>query len=86
MDVRFKAKFRTDSAFKAKFRTEGNLSAGFGNVYEIHTDDYNDLINKPTINAVTVEGHKTGPDYRLQNKMEILSQQEIEKILYVGGN
>ena len=75
-----------DVRFKAKFRTNGNLKADFGNVYEVHTDDYNDLINKPTINAVTVEGHKTGPDYRLQNKMEELTVQEIERILYVGGN
>ena len=74
-----------DVRFKAKFRTSGNLQADFGSVTQIHTDDYNDLFNKPTINAVTVEGDKTGPDYRLQNKMDILSRQEIEKILYVGG-
>ena len=59
MDVRFKAKFRTDSAFKAKFRTEGNLSADFGNVIQVHTDDYNDLLNKPSINEVELVGNKT---------------------------
>ena len=59
MDVRFKAKFRTDSAFKAKFRTEGNLSADFGNVIQVHTDNYNDLLNKPSINEVELKGNKT---------------------------
>ena len=59
MDVRFKAKFRTESAFKAKFRTEGNLSADFGNVIQVHTDDYNDLLNKPSINEVELIGNKT---------------------------
>ena len=59
MDVRFKAKFRTESAFKAKFRTEGNLSADFGNVIQVHTDDYNDLLNKPSINEVELVGNKT---------------------------
>ena len=86
METRFKAHFRTTENFKAQFENDESFTAKFGNAYEIHTDDYNDLINKPTINAVTVEGNKTGPDYRLQNKMEILSQQEIERILYVGGN
>ena len=70
---------------QANFRESGNLKANFGDVTMIHTDNYEDLYNKPKINAVTVEGDKTGPDYRLQNKMDILSRQEIEKILYVGG-
>lgn len=47
------------------------------------TKDYNRLINKPTINSITVEGDKFGSDYNLQNKMETLSIQEIEKILYL---
>ena len=46
--------------------------------------DYNDLTGKPTINTITVEGDKLGADYRLQDKMHTLTQQEIEKILYVG--
>lgn len=46
--------------------------------------NYNKLDNKPSINAVTVEGDKTGADYKLQSKMDTLSQTEIERILYVG--
>lgn len=45
---------------------------------------YNQLKDKPTINAVTVEGDKLGIDYKLQDKMNELTVQEIEKILYLG--
>lgn len=46
------------------------------------TKDYNRLSNRPTINAVVVEGEKVGADYRLQDKMHELTIQEIELILY----
>ena len=70
-----------DVRFKARFKTNGTLKADFGNVTEIHTDDYNGLTNKPKINNRTVEGDKLGSDYNLQDKMDALSVQEIEKIL-----
>ena len=41
------------------------------------------VINKPTLNAVTIEGHKLSEDYKLQGKMDVLTPQEIEKILYL---
>ena len=85
METRFKAHFRTTENFKAQFENDESFTARFGEVYKVNTGNYNDLFNKPRINAVTVEGDKTGPDYRLQNKMDILTRQEIEKILYVGG-
>lgn len=49
-----------------------------------YATDYNDLDGKPSINYVTVQGDKLGADYHLQDKMGILSQAEIEKILYLG--
>ena len=84
-EVRIKATFRESENIGASFKESENLKAKFGDVLMVHTDNYDDLYNKPRINAVTVEGEKTGTDYRLQNKMDILSRQEIEKILYVGG-
>lgn len=42
------------------------------------TDDYEQLINKPKFNGVTVEGSKESQDYNMT-----LSVQEIEKILYL---
>lgn len=40
--------------------------------------------NKPTINHIELMGDKSGNDLNLQDKMEILSQTDIEKILYLG--
>lgn len=46
--------------------------------------DYNrQVINKPTLNTITIEGDKVSEDYRLQSKMDFLTPQEIEKILYL---
>lgn len=46
------------------------------------TSDYNELINHPYINLVEVIGSKTGPDYGLQNKMDEITNQEIDIIIY----
>ena len=44
---------------------------------------YIDLTDKPSINSFVIEGDKVGADYRLQDKMDALSVQEIERILYL---
>lgn len=84
MDVRFKAKFRTDSAFKAKFRTETGLQADFGKVIQIQTDDYNNLYNKPSINEVELKGNKTFEELgdHLLTNLEI---KEIFDRVFKGG-
>lgn len=46
------------------------------------TSDYNELINHPYINDREVIGRKTGPDYGLQNKMDEITNQEIDIIIY----
>lgn len=46
------------------------------------TTDYNELINLPYINEVKVIGHKTGPDYGLQNLMDEITPQQIDIIIY----
>ena len=46
---------------------------------------YNVIKDKPSINTYTVEGDKLGIDYNLQDKMDVLTVQEIEKILYGFG-
>lgn len=47
------------------------------------TKNYNKLENKPQINSVTLIGDKTSEELRLQGKMNALTPQEIEKILYL---
>lgn len=46
-------------------------------------EDYDRLRNRPIINGITIEGDKVSEDYKLQGKMEFLTQQEIERILYI---
>ena len=48
----------------------------------IVSTDYNELINHPYINEVKVIGHKTGPDYGLQNLMDEITPQQIDNIIY----
>lgn len=72
-----------DVKIHAKFTEHGNLNAKFGNTQIVHTDNYDDLYNKPIINDVVVQGDKVGEDYNLQDKMHALTTQEIEKILYL---
>lgn len=48
----------------------------------VATTDYNELLNLPYINEVKVIGHKTGPDYGLQNLMDEITPQQIDNIIY----
>jgi hypothetical protein len=69
--------------FHAQFNENDGLVANFGDVQVVHTDDYNDLFNKPKINDVTVQGEKISADYHLQDKMDEATVAEIEAILYI---
>lgn len=56
----------------------------FSEAEQIHTDDYNDLINKPSINEVELKGNKTFEE--LGDR--ILSNAEIKAIfdrVFKGG-
>lgn len=79
----FKATFVEESGFDAAFSDRENLKAKFGEIREVSTSDYEKLFNKPSINDVELIGNKTGPELRLQNKMQELTVAEIEKILYL---
>ena len=65
----FKATFSQSEGMKATFSSSGTMAADFGSVVQVHSDDYEDLRNKPTINSVEVVGDKAGDDYQLQNKL-----------------
>ena len=45
--------------------------------------DYGDLTGKPSINSVEIDGEKVSEDYHLQGKMDVITPQEIERILYL---
>lgn len=44
--------------------------------------DYDLLDNKPSINQFTVEGDKTAADYRLQDKLDLITEQMIDNLFY----
>ena len=44
--------------------------------------DYDNLRNKPIINGHTVEGDKTDADYNLQHKMDNITDQMIDNVIY----
>lgn len=49
------------------------------------SNDYETLSNQPKINAVTLLGDKTSDDLGLQDAMDEITPQEIDKIIF-GGN
>ena len=65
--------------FKAKFNSDANFKANFGNVQMVHTDNYEDLYNKPSIEQRVLVGNSTIE----QIGVGTLTVQEIEKILYL---
>lgn len=46
--------------------------------------DYMALYNLPSINAVTLEGDKSGSDLGLQEEMDALEEADIDRILFGG--
>lgn len=78
----FNAGFEESEPMQASFAEDAPMQMGFGQTQFVHTDDYNDLINKPKINNVVVEGEKLGADYDLQDKMSAVTAQEIDEIIY----
>lgn len=47
-----------------------------------YAKDYETLINKPYINGVEVIGHKISKDYKLQDKLGIVSEQDIDNLIF----
>lgn len=45
------------------------------------TDDYNDLVDKPSINGVTLTGNQTGETLSLQDQMDPIENVTVEKLL-----
>ena len=73
-----------DVRFKATFKASGDLQADFGKVIKVHTGDYNDLVNKPSINEVELVGDKTFEDLGDRT----LTNTEIKRIfdrVFKGG-
>ena len=75
----FNAKFNGNATFNARFSGNATFNSGFGSTQVVETGNYDNLINKPSIEDVVLQGNKTFK----QLGMEALSVQEIEMILYL---
>ena len=60
---------------------ELSLESSSPGVYE----NYERLLNKPSINGVTVLGDYEGEHYRLQDKMDAISEQDIDNMMIWGS-
>lgn len=78
------AKFLDDDKLNADFIDAEQINATFGEVIKVTTGDYEELSNKPKINNVEVIGSKDGEEYKLQNKMDEITEQEIDNIIFGG--
>ena len=64
--------------FNAKFSSDATFNAKFGGVQMIHTDNYDDLYNHPSIEGNELIGDKTFK----QLGLDTLTVQEVQAILY----
>lgn len=60
------------------------FNATFGTVQKVSTSNYEDLFNKPILNGNTIIGDKVSIDYGLQDRMDEITPQDIDKLFYGG--
>ena len=58
----------------------GNITMGGGS----GTNNYEKLINKPQINNIELLGNKTSKQLKLQDEMDLITEQDIDEIMYGG--
>lgn len=51
--------------------------------YLIGTQSYNSLMDKPSINYITLVGNKLSDDLGLQDKINDISDQDIDNMIYL---
>ena len=78
----FNASFKDVTKFNASFKESGNMNASFGQVQIAETGDYNPLTNHPFINGFEVIGDKLGKDYKLQDLMTAITEQDIDNMMF----
>lgn len=65
---------------------KANLKTAFrSDASGLSSIDYNtQVINKPQINSVTLEGNKTSPEIKVQHEMDEITEQDIDEIINGG--
>lgn len=80
--AKFTATFLDSDNLKAVFTDDDRLKASFGASQCIVTGDYEVLANKPQINGVTLIGNKTSREIHVQDPIEDITSQDIDRIIF----
>lgn len=80
--ILIKTSIEQSKPIKAKLESNNPINASITSNHGSGTTNYELLSNKPSINEVTLIGNKTTEDLRLQGKMEAMTIQEVQYILY----
>lgn len=75
----FDVDFSADTNFNVNFSAGTDFVADLGVLSNVSTTNYNTLINKPSIENITLTGNKTFADLGIS----AMTVQEIEQILYL---
>ena len=78
----FDATFGNDTQFDATFSSDNSMAAGFGSTQFIEIGHYESLPDKPIINGHTIIGDKVSVDYDLQDRMDVITPQDIDNLFY----
>ena len=73
-----------ESGTDISFTDDGPFDASFGAVEKVSTSNYEELFNKPILNGNTIIGDKVSADYHLQDRMDEITPQDIDKLFYGG--
>lgn len=76
--VTFNATFSGNASFNADMSGNATFGTGFNGATIIHTDNYEDLYNKPMIEGVTLIGNKTFEELGLDD----ISATDIDRIIF----
>lgn len=83
-DVVFNADIKIGNSFDTDIKLGNTFGADFGQVTKVSTSNYEELFNKPILNGRTIIGDKVSNDYDLQDRMDEITPQDIDKIFYGG--
>ena len=71
---------RIEIPVRISLRETGKMTAHFGEVHKVHTDDYEDLFNKPSIEGKMLVGDQSFKQLGLGE----ITEQDIDEIIFGG--
>lgn len=80
IEIPIKIALESTKDFNIGLKNGNNLTAEFGSTQIVHTDNYEDLYNKPKIEGNTLIGDKTFTELGLN----YITEQDIDDIIYGG--